>query len=88
LLRLQRLLEEQRQAFNARAVGQVMTVLLEKQGRYPGQLIGRSPYMQSVLTNGDATLIGALADVEIESVGPNSLRGRIVGGADLREERY
>jgi tRNA-2-methylthio-N6-dimethylallyladenosine synthase len=82
LARLQILLEEQRQTFNRSLVGRVLTVLLEKPGRYPGQLIGRSPYMQSVLTTGETALIGVLADIEITEVGPNSLRGRILGAQE------
>jgi len=78
LLILQRFLEEQRQAFNRAAIGRTMAVLFEKRGRRPGQAIGRSPYMQSVLVEGEASLIGAIADVEIVGVGPNSLRGRVV----------
>jgi tRNA-2-methylthio-N6-dimethylallyladenosine synthase len=81
LLVLQRLLEQQRQDFNRRAVGQIMPVLLEKPGRRAGQAIGRSPYMQSVCVEGGASHIGAIADVAIADVGPNSLRGRIVARA-------
>jgi tRNA-2-methylthio-N6-dimethylallyladenosine synthase len=78
LLILQQLLEDQRQSFNRAAVGRTMPVLFEKLGRHPGQVIGRSPYLQSVVAAGEAALIGAIADVEIMDVGPNSLRGRIV----------
>jgi tRNA-2-methylthio-N6-dimethylallyladenosine synthase len=87
LARLQQALEDQRQAFNRSAVGGVMSVLIEKLGRYPGQLIGRSPYMQAVLTDGDPSLIGSLVDVEILTVGPNSLRGRIVAAEGLPKVR-
>jgi tRNA-2-methylthio-N6-dimethylallyladenosine synthase len=85
LARLQARLEEQRQAFNRKMVGRVLPVLIEKIGRYPGQLIGRSPYMQSVLAEGEPGLIGALVDIEILSVGPNSLRGRIVSETGVKE---
>jgi len=78
LLTLQQLLEAQRQAFNRGAIGRTMPVLFEKLGRHAGQLIGRTPYLQSVYTKGDARLIGAIADVEIVGVGPNSLQGRLV----------
>ena len=78
LLILQQLLEDQRQSFNRAAIGRVMPVLFEKPGRHAGQVIGRSPYLQSVVAAGEAALIGAIADVEIVDVGPNSLRGRIV----------
>jgi tRNA-2-methylthio-N6-dimethylallyladenosine synthase len=72
------LLEDQRQAFNRSAVGRVMPVLFEKLGRHDGQVIGRSPYLQSVYAYGDAALIGRIADVEIVGLGPNSLQGRVV----------
>ena len=78
---LQAGLEAQRQAFNQGAVGRTMSVLFEKAGRHAGQVIGRTPYLQSVYVNGDASLIGELADVEIVGVGPNSLRGRLVTAA-------
>jgi len=84
LARLQGLLEEQRQAYNRRCVGRRLAVLFEKRGRYPGQLIGRSPYMQAVLTEGPQSLIGAMGEVEIVDVGPNSLRGRIVGAPHVQ----
>ena len=52
--------------------------LLEKPGRRAGQAIGRSPYMQSVCVEDGASHIGAMVDVEIVGLGPNSLRGRVV----------
>jgi tRNA-2-methylthio-N6-dimethylallyladenosine synthase len=55
--------------------------MFEKPGRRAGQLIGRSPYMQSVYAEGDLSLIGAMAAVEIVGVGPNSLIGRLVARA-------
>ena len=72
------LLEEQRLAFNHALVGRRFDVVFEKPGRRPGQIIGRSPYMQSVYAEGDLSLIGAMAEVEIVGVGPNSLIGRLV----------
>jgi tRNA-2-methylthio-N6-dimethylallyladenosine synthase len=78
LAALQALLEAQRQAFNRAAIGARLAVLFERCGRHPGQLVGRSPYMQGVVAEGPASLIGALAEVEILTVGPNSLRGRLV----------
>ena len=78
LHRLQMLLEEQRQAFNRAAVGRRLDVLIEKPGRHPGQLGGRSPYLQAVHVEGPAELIGTVQPVDILSVGPNSLAGRLV----------
>ena len=81
LAELQELIEEQRQAFNRASVGQRLEVLFEKPGRRDGQVIGRSPYMQSVFAEGPQSLIGALTEVEIVAVEPHSLRGRIVSPA-------
>jgi tRNA-2-methylthio-N6-dimethylallyladenosine synthase len=81
LAELQALLEEQRQAFNRGSIGRRFQVLFEKRGRHEEQIIGRSPYMQAVFALGPASLIGAMAEVEITGVRPNSLEGRIVSPA-------
>jgi tRNA-2-methylthio-N6-dimethylallyladenosine synthase len=77
LQRLQALLNEQQHAFNRATVGRRTSVLLERRGKKPGQLIGKSPWLQSVhLETGAA--IGDLVEVEILSAGPNSLAGQAV----------
>ncbi len=76
LARLQALIVEQTAAFNRSCVGQTLTVLLEKPGRRQGQLIGRSPYLQSVHLEADGLKIGDIAPVAIKAVGPNSLSGQ------------
>ena len=81
LATLQALLEDQRQAFNSGCIGRRLEVLFEKPGRHEGQVVGRSPYMQAVHAEGPLSLIGAVAEVEIAGIGPNSLRGRIVSPA-------
>jgi len=53
-------------------------VLLEKPGRHPGQLVGRSPYMQPVHVVADASMIGETAMVTITDLSPNSLEGTLV----------
>ncbi len=78
LARLQVLLEEQRQDFNRAAVGRTLDVLFEKPGRHPGQVGGRTPYLQAVHVEGPDALIGTVRPVEILAVGPNSLAGRLV----------
>jgi tRNA-2-methylthio-N6-dimethylallyladenosine synthase len=77
LAALQALLEEQRQRFNAAAVGRRLDVLFEKPGRHDGQVAGKSPYLQAVHVEGPANMIGRVAQVEIVSVGPNSLAGQL-----------
>ena len=77
LARLQELLEVQQAAFNARWVGCKLPVLFEKPGRRPGQLVGRSPYLQAVHAEAPAEHIGRILPVEILACGPNSLAGVI-----------
>ena len=81
LAALQDLIEDQRQTFNRASVGQRLEVLFEKPGRREGQVIGRSPTMQSVFADGPQSLIGELMQVEMVAVEPRSLRGRIVSPA-------
>ena len=75
LARLQALLEEQQAAFNAAQVGRVLPVLFEKPGRHPGQITGRSPYLQAVHATAPDRLIGEIVPVRIESAARNSLAG-------------
>lgn len=78
LARLQALLVEQQQAFNAGLVGRTVDVLFEKPGRHAGQVVGRSPYLQSVHIEAPQSLIGQIAPVRIEGAGRNSLAGSAV----------
>ncbi|MGI9352821.1 MAG: tRNA (N6-isopentenyl adenosine(37)-C2)-methylthiotransferase MiaB [Rhizobiaceae bacterium] len=73
LQRLQILLNQQQEAFNQRCVGRKVKILLEKRGRKPGQLIGRSPWLQSVIVDDNLGKPGDLVHVEITGAGPNSL---------------
>ncbi|MCG7392786.1 tRNA (N6-isopentenyl adenosine(37)-C2)-methylthiotransferase MiaB [Microvirga sp. ACRRW] len=78
LTRLQNLLETQRQAFNHGTVGQTLDVLLEKPGRHPGQMAGKSPYLQPVQIETDCHRIGDIVTVRITRAGSNSLFGEVV----------
>ena len=73
LERLQALLLKQQQEFAQSLVGKTMDVLLEKPGRMPEQLIGRSPWLQSVNLDANALKIGDIIHVRITATGPNSL---------------
>ncbi len=73
LERLQALLLKQQHDFAASLVGRTMDILLEKPGRMPGQLIGRSPWLQSVNVNAKDMKIGDIIHVRITATGPNSL---------------
>ena len=74
LQRLQALLTEQQLAFNRASIGRRTSLLLERKGKLPGQLIGKSPWLQSIHLETSAA-IGDLIEVEIVAAGPNSLSG-------------
>ena len=78
LATLQSLLDEQRRAFNRQAKGRIISVLLDRKGRLPGQLLGRSPWMQAVHAPAPSRLLGQVVDIQIVSIGPNSLAGQVV----------
>ena len=92
LARLQAVVEPQRHAFNAACVGRTMPVLFEKTGRHPGQIVGKSPYLQPVQVDGTTALIGTVGEVTITALGSNSLFGRVTApttaGAPLRAPAY
>jgi tRNA-2-methylthio-N6-dimethylallyladenosine synthase len=75
LQRLQALINAQQQAFNESTVDKTMPILLERKGKFAGQLIGKSPWLQSVHVFADGAEIGDMIDVRIESAGGNSLAG-------------
>ncbi|MEY4270258.1 MAG: hypothetical protein RLZZ58_1474, partial [Pseudomonadota bacterium] len=75
LQRLQALIGAQQAAFNAATVGRNTRLLLERTGKLPGQLIGKSPWLQSVHVTAPGLAIGDMVDVHIASAGPNSLGG-------------
>jgi tRNA-2-methylthio-N6-dimethylallyladenosine synthase len=82
---LQTLLDDSRHAFDRATVGRCLPVLFDGKGRKPGQVAGRSPYLQAVHVEGPETLIGRIAEVDISTAGPNSLRGVMKSGFEWRE---
>jgi tRNA-2-methylthio-N6-dimethylallyladenosine synthase len=79
LARLQDLLFQQQTAFNQSCAGKILPVLFDRQGRHPGQLIGRSPYLQSVHVEAGPDAMAKVMDVTILSGSQNSLRGQLRG---------
>jgi tRNA-2-methylthio-N6-dimethylallyladenosine synthase len=77
LYRLQELVNKQTTEFHASCVGKTLPVLIERPGRMPGQVGGRSPYLQAVHLEGSTDLIGAIHQVEIIGTSTNSLVGRL-----------
>ena len=70
---LQALLTEQQRAFNRSCEGSTMSLLLERKGRFDGQLVGRSPWLQPVQVEAPESMIGQIATVHISKIGTNSL---------------
>ena len=78
LQRLQTLLVDQQTAFNAATLGRTTDILLERQGKLPGQLIGKSPWLQSVHVVAPGVNIGDIVTVDITESGPMSLKGEML----------
>ncbi|WP_088182728.1 tRNA (N6-isopentenyl adenosine(37)-C2)-methylthiotransferase MiaB [Sphingobium sp. Z007] len=75
LARLQAAINRHQVDFNAATIGHRTDILLERKGRYPGQLIGKTPWLQSVHVTVPDLSIGDMVEVDIISAGPNSLAG-------------
>jgi len=82
---LQVVIERDRHAFDRSMIGRRLDVLFEGPGRKPGQIAGRSPYLQAVHVEGDEGLIGQTAAVDILASSPNSLTGVIKSGFEWHE---
>ena len=78
LHRLQDLLNTQQQSFNETFLGKTVPVLLETNGKKHGQIMGRSPHMQSVLVTGNNEFLHSLQMIKITGTFANSLLGTIV----------
>jgi tRNA-2-methylthio-N6-dimethylallyladenosine synthase len=74
LQRLQARLAEHSLAFNRATVGKDTRILIDRKGRLPGQMIGKSPWLQSVFVETGAR-IGDMVDVTVTKALPNSLGG-------------
>ena len=68
-------------AFNRASVGRRCEVLLDRPGRRPGQLIGKSPWLQSVFVTSPGLRIGDIASVELDDAQPNSVGGTLLASA-------
>ena len=78
LAALQALLGQQAREFNVSKVGATVPVLFAEPGRKPGQIIGKTPWLQSVYAEGNARLIGRIVEVRLIEGHANSLAGEIV----------
>jgi tRNA-2-methylthio-N6-dimethylallyladenosine synthase len=80
LQEIQALLREQQEAFNRSRLGMRMDVLVTGPGRHPGQVAGRSPWLQPVHAEAPLSLAGQVVPCEVTATRPNSLAVRILGG--------
>lgn len=74
---LQQLIDNQLTAFSRGCIGRTLDVLFEKVGRHPGQIVGKSPYLQPVQVMASPSLIGTIASVRIDDTGSYSLFGTL-----------
>ena len=77
LARLQDLINSQQSAFNKAAIGTTMDVLFEGPARNPGQIVGRSAYLQPVHVMAPPDIVGKVLPVRIESLERFSLLGTL-----------
>ena len=81
LQRLQALLREQQTATQQSMVGREVSVLFEKAGREPGQIIGKSEYLHAVFAEAPIEMIGQVQRVKITSASANSLGGIVASAS-------
>ena len=87
LARLQELIDSQQSAFNAAAIGNTVDVLFERPARNPGQIVGRTAYLQPAHVMAPPDIIGQVLPVTVRSIERYSLLGELARPADARSAR-
>jgi tRNA-2-methylthio-N6-dimethylallyladenosine synthase len=77
LVRLQELIDSQQSAFNQATIGSTIDVLFERAARNPGQIVGRTAYLQPAHVMASPDIIGQVLPVAVESLERYSLLGRL-----------
>ena len=77
LVRLQELIDSQQSAFNAATIGQTIDVLFERAARNPGQIVGRTPWLQPAHVMASEDIIGRVLPVTVTSLERYSLLGHL-----------
>jgi tRNA-2-methylthio-N6-dimethylallyladenosine synthase len=80
-VRLQGLIDSQQSAFNMAAIGKTVDVLFERAARNPGQIVGRTAYLQPAHVMAPEGIIGRVLSVTVESLERYSLLGKLATGA-------
>jgi tRNA-2-methylthio-N6-dimethylallyladenosine synthase len=81
LVRLQELIDSQQLAFNMAAIGKTVDVLFERAARNPGQIVGRTAYLQPAHVMASPDIIGQVLPMKIESLERYSLLGELAPSA-------
>lgn len=77
LARLQELIDSQQHAFNKAAIGTTVDVLFERAARNPGQIVGRTAYLQPAHVMATDDIIGQVLPVALSSLERYSLLGTL-----------
>ncbi len=77
LVRLQELIDSQQSAFNMAAIGSTVDVLFERAARNPGQIVGRTAYLQPAHVMAPPDIIGQVLPVKVETLERYSLLGEL-----------
>ncbi len=88
LAAIHELIGAQAKAFNGGCVGRRFDVLLDRPGRHAGQLLGRSPYMQSVYASLPETMLNTVQRLRVVEAHANSLAAVLdtdMGETDIGE---
>jgi tRNA-2-methylthio-N6-dimethylallyladenosine synthase len=83
LVRLQELIDSQQSAFNRAAIGNTVDVLFERTARNPGQVVGRTAYLQPAHVMASPEIIGQVLPVRIDSLERYSLLGELAGAPNV-----
>ncbi|KRR00719.1 tRNA (N6-isopentenyl adenosine(37)-C2)-methylthiotransferase MiaB [Bradyrhizobium valentinum] len=81
LVRLQELIDSQQSAFNKAMIGNTVDVLFERAARNPGQIVGRTAYLQPAHVFASPDIIGQVLPVSIASLERYSLLGELAGAS-------
>jgi tRNA-2-methylthio-N6-dimethylallyladenosine synthase len=79
LVRLQELIDSQQSAFNRAMIGNTVDVLFERAARNPGQIVGRTAYLQPAHVFASSDIIGQVLPVKLDSLERYSLLGQLAG---------
>ena len=83
LQRIQEQLSAQQLRFNQSKIGTVQPVLIDRPGKRPGQMIGKTPFMQSVVLENAVHYDQQLVDVRITHAYGLSLKGEVMGRSGI-----